>query len=326
MVQIQKQGQKVVVNIHEKKSTVRKRKRSKKSGVKKGVSSVYPFVPPIVITPFGDVHKPPPTPYMPNPITRDLTLDSYKSGGSVLRNPEVPEVMGKVGDFSASNPLVRDARVRRFSEVAPDNESVSSDVTFGTSEAYPPTETGRSELLYEPASSRDSRISVPTDSRPSSNFGLGDVYSSRSVSSAANPSVMLEAGRSVGSMSVTNPEVFTPRVSRNSTLPISLSERQFADMELTSIGESTPSRASQAPSRTSQARSVRQAQQRSLGIGSDVPLDRLLSGLYHNEGENRRPVPTVEQRQRLYDSGHPYKGDEDGVKAVSYTKPNRRKK
>jgi hypothetical protein len=79
-------------------------------------------------------------------------------------------------------------------------------------------------------------------------------------------------------------------------------------------------------SRTSQARIVRQAQQRSLGIGSDVPLDRLISGLFYNEGQNRRPVPTVEQRQRLYDSGNPYKGDEDGVKAVSYTKPNRRKK
>ena len=325
MVQIQKQGQKVVVNIHEKKSTVRKRKRSKKSDVKKGVSSVYPFVPPIVITPFGDVHKPPPTPYMPNPITRDVTLDSYKSGGSVLRNPEVPEVMGKVGDFSASNPLVRDARVRRFSEVPseifPDSESVSSDITFGTSDIYPPTETGRSELVYEPASSRDTRFTSSTDSRPISSFGFADVYSDRSVSSGANQNVNLKRGGSVGSMPI-DLEVFTPRVSnRNSTLPISLSERQIADMDLPNpiVGDSSTSR-------TSQARIVRQAQQRSLGIGSDVPLDRLLSGRYHNEGENRRPVPTVEQRQRLYDSGNPYKGDEDGVKAVSYTKPNRRKK
>ena len=311
MVQIQKQGQKVVVNIHEKKSTVRKRKRSKKSGVKKGVSSVYPFVPPIVITPFGDVHKPPPTPYMPNPITRDVTLDSYKSGGSVLKNPEVPEVMGKVGDFSASNPLVRDTRVKRFSEfpseIFPDSESVSSDITFGTSDIYPPTETGRSELLYEPAPSRDTRFTSSTDSRPNSNFGFADVYNDRSVSSGANQNVNLKRGGSVGEMSY-----FTP---------ISFSERQFADINLPNAVVADSS-----TSRTYQARIVRQAQQRSLQRGGDVPLDRLLSGLYHNEGENRRPIPTVEQRQRLYDSGNPYKGDEDGVKAVSYRKRNRRKK
>lgn len=168
MVQIQKQGQKVIVNINEKKPTKR-RKRTKKGDLKKGgansFSNPYPFVPPIVITPFGEVHKP----FQPNPIMRDPILDNVKSGGDVFKTPSKPsEIFEKDGDFSNVNPLLRDYRIKRFSN-EPDNESVNSDMSqssfkssyqpsFGLTEAFPLTETGRSELLYETASSGNSLL------------------------------------------------------------------------------------------------------------------------------------------------------------------------
>lgn len=63
-----------------------------------------------------------------------------------------------------------------------------------------------------------------------------------------------------------------------------------------------------------EARDVRRALQLSQKTGSEVPLDLLISGVYNLEGQNRRPVPTREQRERLFNAGYPYRGDETGVK------------
>ena len=66
-------------------------------------------------------------------------------------------------------------------------------------------------------------------------------------------------------------------------------------------------------SQTEAAREVRRAMQISQGAGSDVPIELLLVGRYQNEGQNRRPFPTINQRQRLLQAGYPIAGDEDGV-------------
>jgi hypothetical protein len=65
--------------------------------------------------------------------------------------------------------------------------------------------------------------------------------------------------------------------------------------------------------RTSSARRVRQALQRSQGKGSDVPTEFLLLGIYNLDGQPRRSQPTYEQRVRMFEEGAPYKGDEQGV-------------
>jgi len=62
------------------------------------------------------------------------------------------------------------------------------------------------------------------------------------------------------------------------------------------------------------ARSVRQAQQLSQGVGNDVPTAILLEGNYgRTQNGVRRTAPTVEQRERLFNAGRPYRGDENGV-------------
>jgi len=65
--------------------------------------------------------------------------------------------------------------------------------------------------------------------------------------------------------------------------------------------------------KTEAAREVRRAIQISEGRGSDVPLELLIDGRYNNEGEPRRATPTINQRQRLFNNGTPYKGDENGI-------------
>jgi len=76
------------------------------------------------------------------------------------------------------------------------------------------------------------------------------------------------------------------------------------------LSQTTPS------SQTEEARSVRRVMQISEGRGADVPIEVLLLGRYHNEGQPPRRTPTVSQRQRLYEYGAPYKGDEEGVKVT----------
>lgn len=65
--------------------------------------------------------------------------------------------------------------------------------------------------------------------------------------------------------------------------------------------------------RGAEARLVRQALQNSEGVGAEVPDDLLLQGKYNLSGNNRRTVPTMNQRYRLFALGKPYKGDEKGV-------------
>jgi len=65
-----------------------------------------------------------------------------------------------------------------------------------------------------------------------------------------------------------------------------------------------------------EARETRRAIQLSQQVGSDVPLSLLLTGRYNLDFQPRRAVPTREQRERLFDAGRPYKGDEEGVRTV----------
>lgn len=65
------------------------------------------------------------------------------------------------------------------------------------------------------------------------------------------------------------------------------------------------------------ARETRRAIQLSNQVGSDVPLSALLTGRYNLDFQPRRAVPTREQRERLFDAGRPYRGDEQGVRTVS---------
>ena len=65
-----------------------------------------------------------------------------------------------------------------------------------------------------------------------------------------------------------------------------------------------------------EARETRRAIQLSQQVGSDVPLSMLLTGRYNLDFQPRRAVPTREQRERLFDAGRPYKGDEAGVRTV----------
>ena len=63
------------------------------------------------------------------------------------------------------------------------------------------------------------------------------------------------------------------------------------------------------PDRAEQARAVRIAQQRSVGVGSEVPDELLLAGNYGlTQGGKRRTAPTAEQKQRLTRLGAPYQG------------------
>jgi hypothetical protein len=66
---------------------------------------------------------------------------------------------------------------------------------------------------------------------------------------------------------------------------------------------------------TEAARKVRTALQLSERTGSDVPIDVLLEGRWNLPGQPRRAQPTRDQRERLYEAGRPYKGDESGVKS-----------
>jgi hypothetical protein len=66
--------------------------------------------------------------------------------------------------------------------------------------------------------------------------------------------------------------------------------------------------------RTAVGRKVREEQQLAQKTGSDVPLELLLKKRYGFSASGvRRPTPTVEQRQRLFNVGQPYRGDENGV-------------
>ena len=137
-----KQTQKVIVNIGDKIIKKRKREKKPRKSVKAGektlgknIASGYPFIPPIVITPFGNVHTQPPV-YQPvNPLMRDYTMDSVKSGGDILKKPEVhSEIMSEVSSFTNENPLLseidhekmRKARLRKFLSPTTSNTSTSS--------------------------------------------------------------------------------------------------------------------------------------------------------------------------------------------------------
>ena len=133
MVQIQKQGQKVIVNINEKKNTVKRKrraKRTKRDGNKIGVSQIsnnpYPFVPPIVITPFGNNPQYQSNPQPTNPLMRDITLDSIRTGGGLMTSREVPrEIMATAGAYSTENPLLSESaimRARRLERFESDTE------------------------------------------------------------------------------------------------------------------------------------------------------------------------------------------------------------
>jgi len=71
---------------------------------------------------------------------------------------------------------------------------------------------------------------------------------------------------------------------------------------------------------TEAARTARRDQQIDEGRGSDVPLELLIQRRYNNQGQPPRRIPTINQRQRLFQNGTPYKGDENGVEAKSKKK------
>jgi len=117
MVQVQKQSQKVIVNINEKKTSKRrKRVRRKREGKRTGVDTVAPlqFIPPIMITPFGEVHKSQPNPLLNEPIRdasfiREVRKDYYQPvekipETEVLKTPEKSPQSEEYG----SSALMRD--------------------------------------------------------------------------------------------------------------------------------------------------------------------------------------------------------------------------
>jgi len=76
--------------------------------------------------------------------------------------------------------------------------------------------------------------------------------------------------------------------------------------------------------RAETAREVRRRQVLAEKAGEEVPDALLLQGIYYLKGNSRRPVPTMYQRHRLYDLGHPYKLDVNGI--VGGRKPKKNKK
>lgn len=96
--------------------------------------------------------------------------------------------------------------------------------------------------------------------------------------------------------------------------PKRLFEEDDDDVQIISPPPPLASSLGRAP--MAEARETRRAIQLSEQVGSDVPLSLLLTGRYNLDFQPRRAVPTREQRERLFDAGRPYKGDEQGVKTV----------
>jgi len=124
------------------------------------------------------------------------------------------------------------------------------------------------------------------------------------------PVVQVEPPLQIGRGAETRPSLFG-----SSNVEVDIEPLQYDPVLAFTSSLSPPSQ-----SQTEQARSVRRAMQISEGRGADVPIEDLLLGRYNNEGQPPRRTPTVTQRQRLYEYGAPYKGDEEGVKVKSRKK------
>jgi len=162
---------------------------------------------------------------------------------------------------------------------------------YQASGSQPQLPSGNTRAVYE-------NIGVATTAKPNILGGTNTENIDRPL-----PVVPVEPPLQIGKGAETRPSLFgSPNVEV---------DFETYDPVLAFTSSSPPSQ-----SQTEQARSVRRAMQISEGRGADVPIEVLLLGRYHNEGQPNRRTPTVNQRQRLYEYGYPYKGDEEGVKVT----------
>jgi hypothetical protein len=304
----QTQTQKQVVNIHigDKANKVKRRRKTTGKPTKKTVISS----PTIIMNP-----------HTPNaPLTTQQPMERQPIKNSILpTRPLYPptHIPVAVPEYSSvdylddgldrgvvfSDDNLRAERLRRFSNEPFSRVNQFDDISDLTSEEYypppaPPNSVGSDFYLPAP---QTPIASVARSSKKSENYPeFAELYPDREGTAG---SVFYNTQRSGA---VLNPQ--EQDVIQSSEMDL------INQSDSGAIGGRGLTRVAQARLiRGEQARHARQAIQLSEGVGADVPDALLLQGQYYLAGQNRRKVPTMNQRYRLFALGKPYKGDENGV-------------
>ena len=280
--QKQTQRQSVVVNIHEKKVKKRRAPRRKaQEPLPPPVVLGLPKVPPIVIqysepaSLTGPVPPPPAPAPAAEPKAPAMLSSMFKA--PVKESFKTPARVGSsIKELITPSPA---STISSIDWIEPVAEAPKRPIPKGIpSPMFEPIRPS-ADILRESAPSLEDIIRSPISSqeslRPMSS--VGSMKSLESVSSVSPP---LGGGGLVSS-----------RVAA-----IEKKSKAFGNEPL-SIDKAQ------------QARLVRQAQQRSEGIGADITDEMLLSGRYgYTTGNKRRTAPTAEQKDRLAKLGKPWKG------------------
>jgi hypothetical protein len=280
--QKQTQRQSVVVNIHEKKVKKRRAHRKKaQEPLPPPVVLGLGKVPPIVIQysePASLGPPPPPPTTAPAPASAAPPAFSTMFAAPVKSSLKTPEVLGSsIRGFITPSPASTISSVTDWIEPVPLKAPIRKEISSKGS-------------AFSPISS-SSLSPISSASPPSLKELIGSRESSQTESQQVfKPSQSPPETRA----SLPSPESIQEFVG-GAVMGPNVAERVAAIERKRTTGDKYEA-----------ARLVRQAQQLEEAKGSDVPLNLLLAGRYHNPGQPRRAAPTVEQRQRLEVAGKPY--------------------
>jgi len=271
--QKQTQRQSVVVNINEKKVKKRRAHRKKaQEPLPPPIVLGLPKVPPIVVQysePASLVA--PPTIRPPAPAPAAPPAFSTMFAAPVKSSLKTPEVLGSsIRGFITPSPVSTISSMTDWIEPVPLKVPIRKGVLPSESSAFSPISSASPPSLKELIGSRES----------------SQTESQRVFKPRQSP-----------------PETVAPPPS-----PESIQEPVGGAIMGPNVAERVAAieRKRTTGDKYETARLVRQAQQLEEAKGSDVPLNLLLAGRYHNPGQRRRAAPTVEQRQRLEVAGKPY--------------------
>jgi hypothetical protein len=224
--------------------------------------------------------------------TRPAKATILPSGHTIIMNPHVPQA-----------PSVPQAPQQPMERTQPVN------TIFPSTPAYVPEYVGvnyldDSERVIDPM--RTARLKKFINEPMSRVINLSDISDLTSENSSADyissEYTPFESVSSVIASSIPDSSIYYNE-------PIQLSEMDLINQ---SIKPSISGNINY--DRLKTARMVRQAQQLSLETGGDVPIELLLEGNYgYSANGQRRRMPTKLQRERLFNAGKPYIGDENGV-------------
>ena len=313
-LQTQTQKQVVYVNIGDKgtKSQVKRKVSSKPSKKELLKPSFLPSGPTIIMNP--NVPQAPQQPYPQQPMGRGPPPNTINPATPTY----IPEYVS-VDYLDDSERIIepfRQARLQRFL-----NEPLSrvsevgsiSNISDLTSESYypppvPPNSIGSDYYLRPPASSViPDLFAIQPPQTP-----IGSVASS-STSILTPDSVSLSSKKS--EKYAEYPDIYPEKegasgIDNPFQSVIQLTERDLLG-EVENIPEINPPVRGD---RFETARIIRQINQLAENAGADISLEDLLDKKYgFTTSGNRRTAPTIEQRQRLFEAGRPYRGDEYGV-------------